>query len=192
MKMKTSLVIVGLCGLVASTGWSADENRKSPAPADSKAKPVAPASSSPSGTPAAEPAAQKAKTSPSEATQPGKLPSELAASKAVEEANKEHIRPASERFKMETPPPAPRAEKKPPMPAPGMVWVPGHWASVKGEWQWTPGEWGIPATPISVWIDAKYDPKTKQWHAGYWQPDRPSPHRPDPPERDTTPVPKFF
>ena len=184
-------VIIGICGLLASTGWSADESKKSSAPEGSKAKPVAPAASS-STSSAAEPAATKAKSNPSEVSKSGKLPAESATSEAIEEANKEHIRPASERYKMETPPPPLRAEKKPPMPAPGLVWVPGHWVPVKGEWEWTPGEWGVPATPISVWIDAKYDPKTKQWHACYWQPDRPSPHRPDPPDQDATPVPKFF
>ena len=192
MKMKSSLVIVGVCGVFAASGWSADETKQSRAPTAPKAKPDAPASSSSSTTPAAEPAKKTERPSATVAPKTEKIPPGPATSEAIEDANEEHIRPASERHKMETPPPPLRAEKKPPMPAPGLVWVPGHWAPVKGEWQWTPGEWGVPATPISVWIDAKYDSKTKQWHAGYWQPDRPSPHRPDPPERDTTPIPKFF
>jgi hypothetical protein len=110
----------------------------------------------------------------------------------AEAANEEHIAPARDRFVMETPPPPVRPEKKPSIPAPGMVWVPGHWVAVKGEWQWRPGEWGVPATPISVWIDAYYDPKTKHWSPGYWQPDRPAPHQPDTVEKERTPTAKFF
>ncbi|MEO6568711.1 MAG: hypothetical protein ABIO94_08090 [Opitutaceae bacterium] len=77
-------------------------------------------------------------------------------------------------FDMATPPPAPRAEIKPDAPAPGMVWVAGHYMPVKGEWRWVRGEWAVPALPISVWIPAKYDETTRHWDPGYWQPDAPA------------------
>lgn len=72
-----------------------------------------------------------------------------------------------------TPPPPVRPETKPPAPAGLYVWVPGHYAPAKGEWQWIPGEWSVPATPSSVWIEGRYDEKTKRYSPGYWQPDRP-------------------
>jgi hypothetical protein len=73
---------------------------------------------------------------------------------------------------MPTPPPAPRPEKKPTAPTGNFVWVPGHYVPLKDEWHWVAGEWGVPATPSSVWIESTYDPKTKSWSPGYWQPDR--------------------
>ena len=95
---------------------------------------------------------------------------------AAEAAKAAHIRPASAPVATKTPPPAPREETKPPAPAQGLVWVPGHWAPAKGEWQWTAGTWSIPATPISVWIEARYDSETREWTPGYWQPDREQPY----------------
>jgi hypothetical protein len=118
--------------------------------------------------------------------------SELAASEALEEANEEHIKESRTFLTVDTPPPAPRTETKPPSPASDLVWVPGHWIPVKGEWQWKRGEWGFPATPVSVWIEAKYDPKTKHWTAGYWQPDKPSPPEPAGKQADQPPPQKFF
>jgi len=74
-------------------------------------------------------------------------------------------------FEMAEPPPAPRAETKPAAPGPNYVWVAGHHMPVKGEWRWVQGEWAIPALPISVWVEARYDAKEKKWSPGYWQPD---------------------
>ena len=89
-------------------------------------------------------------------------------------------------FDMATPPPAPRSELKPDAPAPGMVWVAGHYMPVKGQWRWVRGEWAVPALPISVWIPAKYDEATKHWDPGYWQPDAPASAEPaaDPNAKD--------
>jgi hypothetical protein len=99
------------------------------------------------------------------------LPKSLAEQKAAGEAVRAHIQPAARL--MATPPPAPRTEVKPSPPDAHSVWVPGHWAPEAGEWKWTAGQWTTPATPTSVWIEAKYDAKTKKWSPGYWQPDRP-------------------
>jgi hypothetical protein len=74
-------------------------------------------------------------------------------------------------FDMAEPPPAPRAETKPPAPGPGLVWVPGHHMPVQGVWRWVNGEWAVPATPISIWIPASYSVAEKKWSPGYWQPD---------------------
>jgi hypothetical protein len=196
MKAKSPLVIAGLFGVLASNAWSADNSTKAaPAAEASAAKPVAPAAAPHPAS--AAPVQAIVENDKSTATQVGsakKLPPATAEAKAVEAATKEHIQPVHDRYRMETPPPALRPETKPPMPAQGMVWVPGHWIPVKGEWQWTAGHWGIPATPISVWIDAKYDPKSKQWSPGYWQPDGATPEPPEvpAPKEDQTPSEKFF
>jgi hypothetical protein len=78
-------------------------------------------------------------------------------------------------FDIAIPPPAPRAETKPAAPAADQVWVAGHYMPVEGEWRWVRGEWAVPATPISVWIPARYDEKRQKWAPGYWQPDVPTP-----------------
>ena len=109
--------------------------------------------------------------------QPEKTTGALALSAETEKAKQEHIA-TQDPFLMDTPPPAPRAEAKPPSPVAGYVWVPGHWVPVKGEWQWIAGVWSVPATPSSLWIPSKYDAKTKKWSAGYWQPDRVQPINP--------------
>jgi hypothetical protein len=100
------------------------------------------------------------------------LPAAVAADKAATEAKRAHVQ-ATELVPMLHAPPMAQVEAKPPSPVAGRVWVPGHWVPEKGEWRWTKGEWRLPPTPISVWIEPRYDAKTKQWSAGYWQPDRP-------------------
>jgi hypothetical protein len=80
--------------------------------------------------------------------------------------------PTHAKIVMDDPPPAPRAETKPPAPPGNYVWVPGHYVPINHEWRWVAGEWGVPVTPSSVWIDATYDAKTRTWSPGYWQPDR--------------------
>jgi hypothetical protein len=77
-------------------------------------------------------------------------------------------------YPMDTPPPAPRAENKPPAPSPDLVWAAGHYMPVEKEWRWVMGAWARPATPISVWIPGRYNEKEKKWFPGYWEPDRPS------------------
>ncbi len=84
-------------------------------------------------------------------------------------------------FVMAAPPPAPRPETKPAAPAANLVWVPGHYMPVKGQWVWVAGEWSTPATPSSVWIPARYETAEKSWTPGYWQPDRPAPTDPNAP-----------
>lgn len=171
MNITRSFVVVGVCGLLAAS-----------ASADNTAAPAAPAR--PLETPSASTAAPTspgrptttATASETKASEPTQAPSPspaLEANQAAEEAKRAHIRPATEPLMMDTPPPPAPADVKPPRPDASYVWVPGHWSPVQGEWKWQAGEWAVPATPASVWIDPKYDPKTKQWSAGYWQPDRP-------------------
>lgn len=108
------------------------------------------------------------------ATVPATAPSALA-DRALAEAKRRHIQPVADSLRMALPPPPPRTEIKIASPATNHVWKPGHWAPVKGKWQWVAGEWGVPPTPISVWIEGKYNDKDGRWSPGYWQPDRPAP-----------------
>ena len=186
MKIKSSLLIAGLCSLVGSFSSAAE-------PARPSTTPEPPAAKRPESPPTA-PAAVDSSKRTEKASAPVKketLPS-LAESKAIETAKREHVRPENEQVKMDTPPPPARSEKKPAATSAGMVWVPGHWTPVKGEWYWVAGEWGVPATPVSVWIEASYDAKTKQWSPGYWQPDRLQPDETERSEKESAPPQKFL
>lgn len=200
MKTRASLVVLvvgGLGGLLASSVSCVNNPAKSalPAqPAGAQLKSVA--SSPPPFRPAYAPAQSEAEKEQPTAGQAdsvsaAKLPPALIASEAAEKARRDHILPARDPFLVATPPPSLRAETKTSAPAPGYVWMPGHWAPVKGEWQWKPGEWGVPATPSSVWIEPKYDSKTTHWSAGYWQPDRAGSYEPEAPQKDPPSSAKF-
>lgn len=181
--------MAGLCGALTSSVTAENPTRES----DATLHPTTPASSlAHAAQKPARPAGEKTKPAPPQASPGGNASAETGTSQTLEEANEKHIRPARTLVRMETPPPSPRTEKKPPLPATGLVWMPGHWTPVKGEWQWTPGEWGIPATPVSVWIEPRYDAKTKQWRPGYWQPDRAAPYEPEKSQDDHPPTPKFL
>src|SRR5687768_15137270 len=145
MNIKSSFVIAAWLGLLGSIAAGADTPPKASAPAQSaEAKQKASTPSLPSAV-APQVPVKNERSATAKPVSREKLPPELAASKAIEEANQEHIEPTKDRFTMESPPPPLRPEKKPPIPAAGMVWVPGHWAPSKGEWQWREGRWGIPA-----------------------------------------------
>jgi hypothetical protein len=158
--MKTTLLPLGLLGLLLAT------TRSVPA--------------------ASEPAALSSPRAKAEAT--ASLPTSPTASLTRAEAQQVILRaqkyeahppPGGEArvstpdFVMAEPPPPARAESRPPIPVAGYVWVPGHYMPVAGSWRWVQGEWAQPATPISVWIPARYDSSKKIWTPGYWQPDRP-------------------
>ncbi|MEO7597549.1 MAG: YXWGXW repeat-containing protein [Opitutus sp.] len=197
MKPKSSLLATGMLLLATSATFAAPTTEKGKSESASKSS-AAHSSAAPAESPrSADSTQSKAKAAtptPAEKGSTVKPSSELAASLALEEANKEHIRSPRTPLLVATPPPAARAEKKTPSPSPGLVWVPGHWVPFQGEWHWNAGEWGFPATPISVWIEPTYDAKTKTWTAGYWQPDREVPYDTETrrPDEDRPPTPKFL
>lgn len=194
MKPNSCITVAGMIGLFSVSVLAAESATKSAQPTQAPAAKPAPSTSSNALSAATHSQAGSAKkaSSPSRAKTAEKISPELAASKEREEANRQHIRPARASQPVKTPPPSPRVEEKPPMPTQGLVWVPGHWRPEKGSWQWTPGEWGIPATPISVWIEANYDATTKQWTPGYWQPDRDQPYERETEEKEQPATAKFF
>ena len=197
MKTRSPLVVGGLCGLLASSVSCENYPAKSALTAQPVgAQSYSAASSLPPSDLATSSARNEAEnvqptTGRADSDSSAMPPPALAASQAAEKARREHILPAPDPFMMATPPPPLRAETKAPPPAAGHVWVPGHWASVKSEWQWTPGAWGIPATPSSVWIESRYDSKTKHWSAGYWQPDRAHSYEPEAVQKDPLSPVKF-
>ncbi|MEO7414386.1 MAG: YXWGXW repeat-containing protein [Opitutaceae bacterium] len=164
MKIKTSLLFVGLCG---GSALALGQDTRAPS---SPARSVSPADQTAPANAASAPALTRAEAlllmtaAKKYEAHPVKKPEEVVAKPKV----------LTPDFDMATPPPSPRTEIKPTSPAPGMVWVAGHYMPVKGEWRWVRGEWAVPALPISVWIPAKYDATTKHWDPGYWQPDAPS------------------
>lgn len=196
MKTKSCVFVAGVFGFFGGGILAAEPSAKSEQPAQApaaKVVPVTPAKSSSANAPA-QTSSTKQGSHPADAKRLEKVSPELAASKELEEANRQHIRPARASQAVETPPPSPRAEEKPPMPTQGLVWVPGYWRPGKEGWKWTPGEWDVPATPISVWIEARYDAATKQWTPGYWQPDRDQPyeHEHETEEKEQPATAKFF
>lgn len=176
MKTKFPILAAAICAFIGAPVRSADTAAKSGGSSGSTS------SSTTQATAATVPPGghKPAVTKPAKPT----LPPKLAAEKATEEAIRAHIKPAKS-FEMPTPPPAPRTETKPPAPAENLVWVPGHWAPQDGQWNWVAGQWSVPATPVSVWIEAKYDPAAKRWDAGYWQPDRPDSYEGEAPAKET-------
>lgn len=46
------------------------------------------------------------------------------------------------------PPPAPRAETRPPRPSPGATWIPGSWHLEDGDYHWLAGLWRVPPEDV--------------------------------------------
>ena len=176
MKTNFPIMAAALSAILSASAQGAESASKSGAATHSSTAQAA-AAAAPTSSHA--PGAAKPATPP--------LPPKIAAEKAAEEAVRAHIKPAKS-FEISTPPPAPRAETKPPAPGENLVWVPGHWAPHEGQWKWVAGQWSVPATPASVWIEAKYDPAAKRWDAGYWQPDRPDSYEGEAPAKETATV----
>ena len=162
MKTKFRVRLAGLCGALAAFAFSENTCRATESPSASPAE---------KSSPGAEPALTRAEAL--------KIVAGARHYVAHPSAQQAHSAGATQAepamttpdFDMAEPPPAPRAETKPPSPAPSLVWVAGHFMPVKGVWRWVNGEWAAPVTPISVWIQASYDAKVKRWSPGYWQPD---------------------
>ena len=168
MKSTTPFRIVGLCTAVAVSTLAAD--RRADQPATDQPAPYAPAPKAPVPPTTSETLQSIAGPVPRYPAHPSaEKPGKVAATKPVEP-----------RIVIPTPPPPARPETVPTAGKPGHVWVPGHYVPLDGQWRWVAGEWGVPATPISVWVEARYDTKTKTWTPGYWQPDRPDPPEPAP------------
>src|SRR5438067_8728943 len=45
-------------------------------------------------------------------------------------------------------------------PAPGYVWIPGHYTFVEGGWHWLGGAWMLPPRPDAYWVEGRWIPET--------------------------------
>lgn len=68
------------------------------------------------------------------------------------------------------PPPAAPAETVPVSPGQNYQWVPGHFTLTNGQWNWMRGTWVVPPSNGAVWVDGRYDPATRRWTPGHWEP----------------------
>ncbi len=67
-------------------------------------------------------------------------------------------------------PPPPREEVIVPAPAPGHVWVGGHWAWHRGAWVWEQGHWVVPPRHDARWVPGHWKPRGPEWVwvPGHW------------------------
>ena len=54
-------------------------------------------------------------------------------------------------------------------PAPGYVWVPGHYTWGGNRWIWVTGAWMLPPRPDAMWVDGRMNPQTNQWVDAHWE-----------------------
>ncbi len=61
------------------------------------------------------------------------------------------------------PPPGPVIEEPTVAPAPGDVWIPGHWEWNGRQYVWAAGQWVGPPNTDSVWV-----PRHQEWNGHEW------------------------
>jgi hypothetical protein len=65
------------------------------------------------------------------------------------------------------PPPQERAVRfVPRQPAPGYIWVDGHWYTQRGRYVWREGYWAKPSYRDSYWVAPWYE--NGRYHEGRW------------------------
>lgn len=71
---------------------------------------------------------------------------------------------------VDTEPPPPRYEHRPPAPGPRWAWRPGHWERQGREWFWVPGAWERIPGQHRQWVPGRWAPgRQGRWH---WTPGR--------------------
>src|SRR5581483_1220079 len=66
-------------------------------------------------------------------------------------------------------------------PAPGYVWVPGHYTLIENRWVWLAGAWVMPPRPDAYWVEGRWMPENRQWIEGHWEIPAPPPPQAMPP-----------
>ncbi len=68
-------------------------------------------------------------------------------------------------------PPPDRVEVKPPPPAVGHVWIPGHWVARGRDFDWVPGHWKPVPRGKSAWAPGHWErrPRGWVWIDGHWR-----------------------
>ena len=69
----------------------------------------------------------------------------------------------------EAPPRPVVVERQYSSPGPGFVWVPGHNSWVHGAWVWFPGTWVRPPQPNTVYIEGRWDERSRNWIEPHWE-----------------------
>lgn len=82
-------------------------------------------------------------------------------------------------------PPEPLLERVEAAPAPGYVWVQGHYSWIAGGWVWVRGAWVMPPRPDALWVESRWEAASQQWTEGYWAFPQPAPS-PSEPSRSTS------
>jgi len=69
------------------------------------------------------------------------------------------------------PPPPPKLEGAPVVPAIGYVWRPGYWRWEENRYVWIAGAFIVPPQPRAVWVPGHWTPVGGGWvwAAGYWR-----------------------
>ncbi|HUT37005.1 MAG TPA: hypothetical protein VNE39_26215 [Planctomycetota bacterium] len=81
------------------------------------------------------------------------------------------VAPPAAEIIVETPPPPPRVEVRPPCPVVGHVWCPGYWNWQGGRHVWAPGRWSPPPRRGAVWVAPRWEKGPRGWrhHPGLWR-----------------------
>jgi hypothetical protein len=71
---------------------------------------------------------------------------------------------------VDTPPPPPQAEVRPPSPGETVSWIPGHWKFKDGRWEWKPGHYIERPGPDALWVPGHWVQRGWGWTwvPGYW------------------------
>jgi hypothetical protein len=72
-------------------------------------------------------------------------------------------------------PPSPRFERRMAAPGRGYFWIGGHHAWMTNQWVWVPGIWALPPQPGALWVEGRWDNRSRNWIDGYWSIPAPPP-----------------
>lgn len=68
----------------------------------------------------------------------------------------------------EAPPRPTVVERQYVSPGPGLVWVPGHNSWIHGRWAWIPGTWVRPPQPNLIYVEGRWDERSRNWIEPHW------------------------
>lgn len=54
-------------------------------------------------------------------------------------------------------------------PGPGFVWIAGHNAWMNGRWVWVAGTWARPPQPGAVYVEGRWDERSRNWTESHWE-----------------------
>lgn len=54
-------------------------------------------------------------------------------------------------------------------PGPGFVWVAGHNMWINDRWAWIPGTWARPPQNNTIYVEGRWDERSRNWIAPHWE-----------------------